>query len=213
MTETPTDTPTETPSPTPSPTPAGEPNVQIVDSELIVDEGQFSTDVYVKATVENRGDAPSGQITLTAEWYNENGDFLDNDNKYLPILKAGQTWEAHVHALSDTDEIDDYDLSGEYDTTPTDPPEDVEIVETNHQVSDDGSVTVTGRVENNTGDSIRYLEAEALLYDDSGVVLDGNWTNQSGIPEGETWRFEIEWFQFDRSDRVNDHEVILTTSL
>ncbi|MFC7142771.1 FxLYD domain-containing protein [Halosimplex aquaticum] len=211
-TETPTDTPTETPSPTPSPTPAGEPNVQIVESELVVEEGQWSTDTYVAATVENQGDAPSGQITLTAEWYDSNGDFLDNANQYLPILRAGETWEAHVHALSDAEKIEDYDLSGEYESTPARPPENVEIVETSHEVSDDGGVTVTGRVANNTGEEINYLEAEALLYDDSGVVLSGDWTNQSGIPKDETWRFEIEWFQFDRAERVADHNVILTTN-
>ncbi|WP_436924497.1 FxLYD domain-containing protein [Halosimplex amylolyticum] len=183
-----------------------------MDSELVVDEGEYSTETYVAATLENQGDAPSGQITLTAEWYDSNGDFLDNDNKYLPILRAGETWEARVHALTDDEDIDDYELSGEYDPSPAKPPEDVEIVETDHEASNDGSVVVTGRVENNTGDEISYLEAEALLYDDSGVVLDGDWTNQSGIPEGETWRFEIEWFQFDRADRVADHDVILTTS-
>jgi len=212
-TETPTDTPTETPSPTPTATPAGEPDVQIVDDELVIDEGEYSTDAYVVATVENQGEAPSGQITLTADWYDDNGDFIDNDKGYLPILRAGETWEAHVHAISDAEDVADYELSGEYETTPAEPPEDIEIVETEQKVSDDGGVVISGRVENNTGEEIQYLEAEALLYDDSGVVLDGDWTNESEIPEGETWRFEIEWFQFDRADRVFDHDVILTTRL
>lgn len=46
---------------------AGEPEITIQDHELVVDEKEYTTDVYVAATVENTGDAPSGSIELTAD--------------------------------------------------------------------------------------------------------------------------------------------------
>jgi len=218
-TETPTDTPTETPTetptdtPSPTPTPAADPDIVIQDSELVVDDSGFTTETYVMATVENQGDGRSGQITLTAQWYDENGDYLNDDSEYLPTLGPGETWEARVDALTDDEEIDDYELSGEFETDPPTPPEDVELLESEHQVNNDGDVTVTGRVENNTGDELGYIGAIALLYDDSGTVLSGDWTNETDIPEGETWRFTIDWLRMGRADAVAAHEAYLNATV
>ncbi|WP_224449809.1 hypothetical protein [Haloprofundus salilacus] len=53
---------------TATPEPSGEASLDITNEELVVEEGDYSTDVYVSATVENTGDAASGSIELTANW-------------------------------------------------------------------------------------------------------------------------------------------------
>lgn len=208
-TQSPTETPTETRTPTGTPTPAGEPEVVIQESELVVDDSGFSTETHVAATVTNEGDSPSGQVVLTARWYDENGDLLDDSSARLPTLDAGETWAARVEALSDDERIDDFELEGEFEREPPQPPADVELVESELQTGEE-DVTVTGRVTNNTGDELGYVEAIAKLYDDQGRVLSGNYTNETDIPADETWRFEISWVLFARADAVADHEALLS---
>ncbi|MFL9708868.1 FxLYD domain-containing protein, partial [Aeromonas veronii] len=79
----------------------------------------ISTDVFVEALVENTGDGPSGDANVEVDWYNEGGNFLDNDSSRLASLPAGETWEARVNFLgSGGEEVDDFEIDGEFDTEP-----------------------------------------------------------------------------------------------
>ena len=188
----------------------GEPDIQTSPGELSVDESGYSPETYVPAEVTNEGEGASGRITLAAEWYDENGDYLDNDTEYLQTLAAGETWLARVDALTDDEEIDDYELTTEIGDEPPQPPADVEVLESELQTGED-EVSITGRVENNTGDRLGYIEAIARVYDDENRVLGDEYTNETDLPEGETWRFNIDRPVRYRIDEVDDHDVLLSS--
>jgi arylsulfatase A-like enzyme len=60
-----------------------------------------------------------------------------------------------------------------------------------------------------TDDVLDYLEANGRLKTSDGTILSGEFTNETDVPEGETWRFEITWFTVDRTDQVDGHDVTL----
>ncbi len=193
--------------------PVGGPNVTIGESTIRTDDSGYQTEKYVDVTVFNDGDVPSGQVELTVRWYDDNGDLLDDSRQFLPTLGAGETWLARVRALTtEPAEIADYEVDGQYETQPPQAPENVELLESDFEVGGDGGVTVTGRAENNTGGELSYLEAVGKLYDADGRVLAGEFTNETEIPAGETWRFNVEWIQFDRIGQIDSYEALLDDS-
>jgi hypothetical protein len=205
-----TDTETETEEET-TEVSSGKAAIEITEHELVVNEGDYSTDVYVLATVENTGDAASGQINLTAEWYDDSGNFLDNDDAYLASLGAGETWSARVFYLgSDGGQVADYEFSGEFNTEPPADPDGLELTTSELQVGEDTAV-ISGEVANNRDESVSYVEAVGKFYDGDGVVLKSDMTNVSDLPAGETWSFEVEALGHVRYDAIADHEVIITT--
>jgi hypothetical protein len=192
----------------------GEPAVEIVEHELVVNEGEYSTDAYIAATIENTGDGASGMIELTADWYDEAGDYMDNDSAYLRSLGAGETWAARVYFLgSGAEEVDSYEIDGEFETDhPTFDPEGLELVEQDMKVGDNEAV-IEGQVENNTGEEASYIQAIGKIYDANGVVLGDSRTNVTDVPDGETWTFDFSWRGRDRTDQADDYEVLITDSV
>lgn len=191
----------------------GEPALEILDSELVVEEGEYSTDVYVAATVENTGDAPSGTTEIVADWYDADDNYMDDSSAYLQSLGAGETWAARIYFLgTGAEEVDDYEVSGEFDTDPqTFDPEGLDLVEHNMQVGEDEAV-IEGQVENGTGEEASYIQAIGKVYDADGIVLGDDWTNVSDVPDGETWAFEVSWRGRDRTEQADDYEVLITDS-
>jgi hypothetical protein len=99
-------------------------------------------------------------------------------------------------------------LTTEVEDEPPRPLSDVALLESDLQTSED-EASVSGRVENNTGGELTYIEAIAQVYDGDGNVLGDEYTNETGIPEGETWSFSVEFFGFGRIDEIVDHDVVL----
>lgn len=195
---------------TPTPTTSGEADIAIGDSELIVDSGRFTTDVAVEVAVSNQGDDRSGQIRLTAEWYNSAGDFLDSGEETMVSLAPSETWLARIPFVgTQADQVDDYELSGTFEDTPPSVPDGVELRDAQINLQDSG-LRITGRVVNGTGSDLSYIEAHGKLYDDSDQALLSEYTNQSEIPAGETWAFEISYLVLDRRDQVSNYEVVLS---
>lgn len=197
-------------------TPEGEASLEITNHELHVEEGDFSTDVFVEAVIENSGDGRSGNIELQADWYDADGNYLGNDTEWLTTLNAGETWEARVYYFGgDSDDIDDYEIDGEFSPpSGTIDPEGLELLSSEMSVSeDDREAEVRGEVENTSGDDQDYVAAIAKVSDDAGVVLGDDWTNVTDLRAGETWRFSIGWRGRDRTSRAASHEVLLTDSI
>jgi len=194
--------------------------LEIGDHELVVEEGDFSTDVYVEATVENTGEVPSGDIELQADWYNSDGNYLDNDTGRLASLGAGETWAARVYHLgTGAEDIDDYEIEGEYAEDAYEEPEGVSLVESSMSVEEgdlgDLEVIVEGRVENETDEDQSYVEVMATIYNDSGHVLGDDWTNVTDLRAGETWAFDFSSFSApirNRADQATDHNIRIKTS-
>ncbi|WP_241431450.1 FxLYD domain-containing protein [Natrialba hulunbeirensis] len=190
-------------------------DVEILDSELVIEPGSWSTDVYVEATVENSGEVPSGDIELQADWYDEDGNYLDNDNARLTSLKDGETWLARIYFLgTDAEDVDDYELEGEFDEDDYEPTEGLSLADSNMEVQAD-ELTVEGEVENNTGEEQSYVEVVATIYDDDGNVLGDQWTNVTDLRDGETWAFDFDYSSRDVRDRAQDaadHEILVKDS-
>lgn len=189
----------------------GEPNLEIVEHELVVEEGSITTDVYVDATVENTGDMPTGTIELTADWYDDDGNYLDNDSGYLESLGPGETWDAQVrHLGSDSEAVADYELDGEYETEPPEfDPEGLELLDSEMEIGED-DVLIRGEIENDTGDEVSYIQVIGKLYGEDDLVLSEEWTNVTDVPAGEAWSFELNWLQYDDPAEIEDYEILVT---
>lgn len=186
-----------------------EPNVEIGNHELVVSEGQFSTEVYVEATIENTGDAPSGNIELQADWYDSDDNYLDNDRSWLISLGAGETWEGRIHYLgSNSEDVDDYELEGEFSERSGEQPDHLEPQDVEMEVGDN-EVVVSGTIEN-TGDADEsYVAAIAKIYDGDGIVMGDDYTNVTDLRASESWAFDVSWRGRDRVSRAEDYELMV----
>ncbi|MDJ1433539.1 FxLYD domain-containing protein [Halostagnicola sp. A-GB9-2] len=194
---------------------SGSADLEIVDHDLVVEEGAFSTDIYVAATVENSGDEPSGDIELQADWYDSDGNYLDNDAGRLTSLEAGETWSARVyHHGSGTEDVEDYELEGEFDEDAHEPADGLTLADSTMEVRDD-ELVVEGEIENETGEEQSYVEIVAKVYDEDGVALGDEWTNVTDLRADETWAFDVEYFSADirnRIDEAEDHDILIKDS-
>ncbi|MFC5970044.1 FxLYD domain-containing protein [Halomarina salina] len=205
---------TETETEPETATPTGEAALEVISEELVVDEGEYSTDVYVAAEIENTADVPSGLIELKAEWFDGDGNYLDNSTQYLRTLGAGETWNARVYALmSDGEKIEDYSLGGEFQTqSPNFSPEGLALGETELKVGDNDAV-VNGGVQNNRGEEVGYIQAIAKFYNADGAVVGTGRDNVLEVPADRTWSFEASWLGYgDRLGDIDDFEVVITDS-
>lgn len=200
--------PTTEPTTTRTTTEQGAPDIAIEDAELVVDEGQYLTDVYVAATVTNRGGGRSGQITLTVDWFDADDSYLGDSLQSARTLGAGEAWAARIeHLGSDGEAVEDFDLSGEFETEPPEPPAGATLADSELLAGPDDA-KIRGQVDLST--DVRYCEAIGVFYDADGIVLGTNYVNELDLPGGETWRFTIDWFG-DRAGQIDDHAVLLGT--
>ena len=198
---------------TATPGPASESAVALLDHELVVEDGRFSTDAHVDARLRNAGGVASGSVDVAVNWYDAAGNYLDNDVAYLRSIGPGETWAARVDYLGgDGGEVADYEIDATYVVEPpsTNPPG-LSVVGSEMVVVDDQAV-ISGRVENARPEAAPYVEAVGKVYDASGVVLGDEWTNVTDVPAGRTWAFELSWWVPDRVGEAADHAVWITDS-
>lgn len=196
--EDPQETPGAADDPTPgdadssTPTePSGEPRVQFGDRKLNKDSSSYSTEVYAEVIVENTGDATAGEVTVDVEWYDTNGNYLDDSTGRLPSLEAGEVWIAQVSAYTtEPEEIDSFEISGEFENSQPVAPEGMQVAESQLDVGEYSS-KITGVAENNRDDEFGYIEVHGKLYDGQGRVIGGGSANESSIPAGRDWAFGI----------------------
>lgn len=214
-TDTPAETETDTETQTEEPTETASANaaIEIVSDELVVEEGEYSTDVYVAAEVTNSGEGRSGPIELVAEFYDGDGNYLDNTSQYLQTLGAGETWAARVPKLTNAEAVDDYELGGEFtEQAPAFSPEGLALEGSEMQVGEREAV-VTGQIANDRGEAVSYLQAVGTIYDADGVVIGDEWTNVNDVPADRSWSFELTWLGQDRLGEADSHEVHFTDSV
>lgn len=171
--------------------PSGEPDVEFGEQNLIKDDSGYTTEAYAEVVVENTGDGSAGQVNLNVEWYDADGNYLDDTTGRLPSLDAGEVWVAQVSALiSDTEDIESIEVSGEFENAPPVAPDGMEVTESELEIGD-YSAEITGVAENSREDEIGYVEAHAKIYDDQDRVIGGGYTNETDIPAGINWAFGI----------------------
>jgi hypothetical protein len=191
-------------------TPSEGAQISIESEELIVEEGEYTTDAYVAAEVVNEGDGRSGPIELKADWYNSDGNYLDDTVTYLQTLAAGETWAARIYALADAEKIEKFELAGDFTTEPAVGVEGLSVASSEMKTGD-GEVIVSGEIKNSTGDEVSYVEAIGTIYDSDGVVLGDTWTNTTGLPADRSWSFETSWITRGRAGEADEHDVFVAT--
>lgn len=210
---TPTEEPTSTEEPTPT-EPSGEPDVQFGERELIKDDSGYTTEVYAEVIVENTGDGPAGQVTVNVEWYDADGNFLEDTAGRLPSLEDGEVWIAQISALtSDPEDIESIKISGEFESPPV-APEGMQVTESELEIEEYSS-QITGVAENNREEETDYVEAHGKIYDDQERVIGGGYTNETEIPGGRNWAFEIRLpgRAAARAEGAADHVAFLDADL
>lgn len=203
-----TGTPTATSSPTP-----GSASISIASHELSKVDTSYSTEAYVFADVVNDGKSTSGEISLTARFYDRDDNLLGNSSAYLVRLKPGETWKAAIWYLGDGKEVESHEIEGEFvEQSPNFSPDGVELTSSELSKTSD-EATITGTIQNKTGDIVNYIEAHGLFYGDETAILGADWVNQSDIPDGDSWKFETAMSnQLGRVEKVNKHDVAFTIS-
>lgn len=207
---TPMEIPTETEAPEETPTS----DLQIVSRDFSVDDSGDEPAPYVDATIVNRGDGPSGPTQLVVRWYDDDGNFLYEDDgrpaleaqSELVSLAAGETWEPRVYAFSERDSIGDAEI--EVDAEGRRLPSDDNVEVQNSELQTNGTnVTITGQLENASGQELVSASVYSKIYDEDGVVLAGGHDQETDIPAEDAWQFEIQWDARDRIERVDSHEI------
>lgn len=189
---------------------ACEPDVRFGDRELLVDDTGFSDDLWAVVAVENAGDLATGEIAVTVEWLDADGNFIDDDDQWLPSLDGGETWLAHVSALGpDSEDVENFEVTGEFETDYPRPPNGMRVTET-ELVDGDVRPEIAGTAENTREEDLEYVAAQGKFYDEDGTVLAGNSTLERDLPAETDWSFTLGMQSMPyQAAEPTDHDVTL----
>ncbi|WP_255191720.1 FxLYD domain-containing protein [Natronobeatus ordinarius] len=165
-----------------------ETELQFGDHQLVVDHGGVSPTAYAVVEVENVGTVASGEVSVTAGWLDEAESRVGDDRARLPSLRPDETWLAHVRSRSGPEEIEDFEVTGEYETGHPRSPHGVGVAESDYRVEDEQLI---GRIKNTRDEDLERLEAQGKIYDADGTVLGGGTDSERDLPAGRDWTFEI----------------------
>ena len=93
-----------------------EADVEIVEHEMVIEEGEFHDEVYVEGIVENNSGERLNYAVVTVRVYDEDGNQLESYIDNTTDLDDGRTWAFEVMIFEDAEDIDSYDIAVE-DTT------------------------------------------------------------------------------------------------
>lgn len=210
-----TTTESPTPTTTKTTTTSGEIDVGIESHELKKQQNDYTTDIYVLAKVVNEGDAPTGQVQLTARFYDENDSLLESTDGYLISLGGGETWRAAVPYIgTDGGKVAKHEVEGTFsEDAPEWRAEDIELLGSKLEKNDSGDAVVTGRAKNNRDEKVSYLQASVKFYADEQTVIGSEYTNVTDLPAGDKWRFKTTYFSAyqGESELIKNHTAYLTT--
>ncbi len=193
-----------------------EPNITIQNQQLGVTDTWFNNGrAYAEATIENTGNARCGTIELVARWFDDSGSIIGEDSAFLPTLGAGETWIARVGTSRDRENIDRFELTGEYEIIAGDPPDGMSITDSAFNVEEPYRGRITAEIDNTREEELFMTSFEGVLYNDSGEVIAGNQTRESNVSPGENLFFELSFnhiIALHRIDEATDYNVFLIES-
>ena len=153
-----------------------EADIEIQTDEWIV-EGES-----VEYILGNNGDSQSGAVNLITRWYDDEGNYIGNDQVSIPNLRSGASWFIQVQTTAPF-EVDEYDAYVEYETQYS-----YDELETRSVEIDQERSAITGIVSHNQGDNTG-IEIQAVTYD-SGWITHAGTIGDSRVPD-EDWRFNL----------------------
>lgn len=221
-TETPTATPGETTTAGGAPiteaataTPSGgggTGSTSVSESELVVEEGEFSTDIYMTGLVENTGTGVLRLPEVRVSFYDDADSILETTTTSIVFLPSGTSWEIHEPYFGD-----DEPARGEIEVTSADTfqtelgvPDSLNIAEENLQTGE--SPVLSFRIEN-TSNSAVSPSAFGVFYDSDGIVLGDGIDSLDELPPGESWQSSFEFLAYSTQDvtRVSDYDLYANT--
>jgi len=90
-----------------------EEDIELLEHDYVVDEGEFTTDVYVEGRVANNADTMADYVEVTVRVYDSSGAQLESYIDNTSDLAANTDWVFEVNIFEDPDDIDDYDVAVE----------------------------------------------------------------------------------------------------
>ncbi len=153
-----------------------EADIEIQTDEWIV-EGES-----VEYILGNNGDSQSGAVNLITRWYDDEGNYIGNDQVSIPNLRSGASWFIQVQTTAPF-EVDEYDAYVVYETQYS-----YDELETRSVEIDQERSAITGIVSHNQGDNTG-IEIQAVTYD-SGWITHAGTIGDSKVPD-EDWRFNL----------------------
>lgn len=187
-------------------------NTSVSESELVVEEGEFSTDIYMTGLVENTGSGVLRLPEVRVSFYDDAGSILETTTTSIVFLPSGTSWEIHEPYFGDSEPA-----RGEIEVTTADTfqtelgvPDSLNIAEENLQTGE--SPVLSFRIEN-TSNSAVSPSAFGVFYDGDGVVLGDGIDSLDELPPGESWQSSFEFLAYSTQDatRVSDYELYANT--
>lgn len=205
-------TPTETTTDTPTP----QANIELVSAEYREVESDFGSTAAVITEVQNTGGQTYAYVETTAQFTNDAGDVVASRTTNLTELPPGETWvgyHEYVQAGEVSDGTAELTDTTRGDRSPTAEELGLTILDESLTEGDDISgPTLIGRVRNDTGDTLDYLQAHVLWYDTDSNVRSSSFTNITNLATGDTWRFELEFLSLAPDVEIGEYELRFSDS-
>jgi hypothetical protein len=182
-----------------------EPQEVETDLNVSIDQaGWLEEGATAEFIVSNREEVPIIPLEFIADWYDEEGNFIDWDRKITPALGTSKTWYLHMTPSTDRS-IKSFEAVARGIPRERNIPDGVEI-----QSKEVANSQVRGIISN-TQDSETGISVIATVYD-SGWLTHYGTTTQSRIPAGADWNFNISIRVADANVRPPGNEIVLYIS-
>lgn len=173
------------------------------DVDVVIDSAEWGDENSVELFIENNGQDRSGTISITAKWFDEQGNFLDYENLGVRSLGGGETWWFWFEPSVEWYQVDEFELVMEYDLSGLSVPENMAL----GQAELGNDLALTGIVENDRSQQ-SSVELVVPIYGENGRMLYAYSTSQDGIPANTDWRFILPIQGYERTS-IADYEVLL----
>lgn len=186
----------------------GEGSLELLESELVINEGEYITDIAMTGLLENTGSGTLRVPELNVRFYDENDSVLDSTTASITFLEPGDQWDVRSTYLQDTtpDRGEITVESTEVFQTELGIPDPLELTDDSLETGTDPTISATLQ---NTSDSTIDVSAFAVFYEDGNVALGDGLDSLDGLAGGESWSVTLESLitPEERAERVSDYTL------
>ena len=186
----------------------GEGSLELLESELVIDEGEYITDIAMTGLLENTGSGTLRVPELNVRFYDENDSVLDSTTASIAFLEPGDQWDVLSTYLQDTtpDRGEIIVESTEVFQTELGIPDPLELTDDSLETGTDPTISATLQ---NTSNSTIDVSAFAVFYEEGNVALGDGIDSLDGLAGGESWSvtFDSLITPEERAERVSDYTL------
>jgi hypothetical protein len=193
---------------TATPSGGGSGNLEVSESELVVEEGQYTTDIAMTGLLENTGNSTLRLPEIQVTFYDDSDSVLSNSTRSLVFLEPGDRWDIRVLYVDDTTpargEIEV--MSTEVYQTELGIPTPLKLTEQNLQTGAEPQISAT--LQNTSNNSID-VAAFGVFYAEDSVALTDGIDSLNGLAGGESWSVTLDSLLTpeERAQRVTDYTL------